>query len=756
MKQVDHLHRLGRTLRETVYPSAASVGVDVNLLVIDDEADDSSISDDALPWSSPELEVFKQVPRRILDLWEQRIDPGHTIADHVFATYIAYTATPQANFLQDPDNPLAPRNFVAALRTPGEHGTPTPRSLTYRVPEGLPGWYTGADVYYGPLSDVLCVETSSADSASIDNADDPPHSSEPVVDESVLDAVRAYLVGAAIRLERAGDRFGPATARSKVFESRDAVTADTSPVTSMLIHPSAGKDEHFEVARYLREWWLGGSSQGETGALADLSADENAWSSWHESYRASSAAVQAHYESLDTSSTFRRVSMWKRIKQLLIEEIIPGTAIAVINSDPAADDRPNFEPVSSDMGWLSPPNHSTIFVAGNVMSRGLTLEGLLVTLFTRHSSAPMADTQMQMQRWFGFRGSYVDLCRVFLSSNQLSLFTQFADTDHSLRSQVLAAMESTPDSLPDFTVLQGTSFRATGKVSGLSSRQLRPGSRPMVRHLNPPGADGRNLEIMASFFADAHENGAVRGDRRGLVAVEDLGLLDAADLLDSLHYTDHGRSLEQVQRWAAVETLAGICSDDPVFPLYRAPLVEGDCVDLGHFSPYVIAAYLRFWASCLDRRVRGLITDETPPQRWSLIDLDAKAASQPRFRVALRFGSGPSIDSGPLDQLGRHLKVDIRPMMRTVEGNSLDASWGSRRATETGYVGDDALDYTLLGEPPLLNSDGSRPEGSPGLIVFQLIGRDEDSAAVAVGLSIPCGGPDHIEAVSASRRKGEG
>jgi hypothetical protein len=56
------------------------------------------------------------------------------------------------------------------------------------------------------------------------------------------------------------------------------------------------------------------------------------------------------------------------------------------------------------------------------MARGLTLEGMTTALFQRSSANPLADTQMQMQRWFGYRGSYIELCRVFASSDQLSLF----------------------------------------------------------------------------------------------------------------------------------------------------------------------------------------------------------------------------------------------------------------------------------------------------------------------------------------------
>ncbi len=40
----------------------------------------------------------------------------------------------------------------------------------------------------------------------------------------------------------------------------------------------------------------------------------------------------------------------------------------------------------------------------------------------------MVDTQMQMQRWFGYRGAYLELCRVFLPAPQLELFRAYHDT----------------------------------------------------------------------------------------------------------------------------------------------------------------------------------------------------------------------------------------------------------------------------------------------------------------------------------------
>ena len=132
------------------------LGRPFHLLVVDDEADDSSIGENDLSDSSTLQE--RQVPRRIVDLWESRQQPGDDRHPRSSATYLAYTATPQANFLQDQSNPLAPRDFVVCLRTPGADGDPAKREPGYRVPEGLPGWYTGGDVYYKTLDTVpLCV-----------------------------------------------------------------------------------------------------------------------------------------------------------------------------------------------------------------------------------------------------------------------------------------------------------------------------------------------------------------------------------------------------------------------------------------------------------------------------------------------------------------------------------------------------------------------------------------------------------------------
>ncbi|GAB4098277.1 Z1 domain-containing protein [Sinomonas halotolerans] len=56
-----------------------------------------------------------------------------------------------------------------------------------------------------------------------------------------------------------------------------------------------------------------------------------------------------------------------------------------------------------------------IAIGGDLLSRGLTLDGLVVSYFHRRVAA--ADTMMQMARWFGYRDGYRDLCHLWIGES---------------------------------------------------------------------------------------------------------------------------------------------------------------------------------------------------------------------------------------------------------------------------------------------------------------------------------------------------
>ena len=83
---------------------------------------------------------------------------------------------------------------------------------------------------------------------------------------------------------------------------------------------------------------------------------------------------------------------------------------------------------------VSPDAPAFLVVGGNVLSRGLTLEGLVSSFFFRN--AKQADSLMQMGRWFGYRPRYELYPRIWLSSDSKKDFIYLAELDEKLRNEI--------------------------------------------------------------------------------------------------------------------------------------------------------------------------------------------------------------------------------------------------------------------------------------------------------------------------------
>jgi hypothetical protein len=86
-----------------------------------------------------------------------------------------------------------------------------------------------------------------------------------------------------------------------------------------------------------------------------------------------------------------------------------------------------------------------IAVGGYSLSRGLTLQGLMVSYFLRNSM--MYDTLMQMGRWFGYHPGYEDLCRVWLPEEAEGWYAHVAESIEELREElrIMEAANATPE-----------------------------------------------------------------------------------------------------------------------------------------------------------------------------------------------------------------------------------------------------------------------------------------------------------------------
>jgi hypothetical protein len=770
MKHGQHLRAASRMLHERLIPQLDSFGKPSHLLILDDEADDGSILDSIIESDlDPSHDVFKQIPRHIVDLWSQRMNAPATAHELLFATYVGYTATPQANFLQSDMNPLAPRDFIAALRTPSNQGMLSPRSTTYREPLGLQGYYIGGEFFYRTIEG----------DGSLVVIDDDIFATD---DESELSprkvwiawALRSYFVSGAIRLWRSRPDQRLNGLQERRFETREMAEASCPAPHTMLFHPSSGVQDHFLAAAELLEWGSELSSEAALGAinegvrqfdlsslLAEISQHEECWLTCIDGFNDSAAALTAALSEELNQRVATRAD-WPELRQLLETEIFPNVRISVINSDPLADDRPDFEVARVDASWRAPRDIYTIFVSGNVMARGLTLEGLATTLFLRFSGDPLSDTQMQMQRWFGYRGKFLDLCRVFLPSTQLNLFIQYNEADEALRRQIVEAMNESRESAPSPFVIEGLRFRATGKIAGVSKMPLSPGANPFIDHVNDGLTEDPNFRLLSRLFRKPSSEVFANGTLRGRILDEPLTLEQSADLLDQLRYPAYSPDLldPSSSRWSNLEALLGISHDSSsvLTPLFRPPATKGGTAESSlppGRCPYNIAAYLRLWSAALDRRARGLFPTEDGEMPWASLDLDLRRQLAPKFWVGIRYGSGDSLplltdDGGPTSETC----IQVRPMRKSVNDRTRVSGWGSRNlgSDENSYLGDQLFDYHHhVSVPVPFAGEGGplwRPLGAPGQILFHVIENPDHPSfpVVAVGIGIPIGGPDHFAA----------
>ena len=82
-------------------------------------------------------------------------------------------------------------------------------------------------------------------------------------------------------------------------------------------------------------------------------------------------------------------------------------------------------------------SYSHILVGGQAMDRGFTVEGLTVTYMPRGSGVGNADTIQQRARFFGYKLSYLGLCRVYLDSEVQDAFRSYVTHEEDIRERLL-------------------------------------------------------------------------------------------------------------------------------------------------------------------------------------------------------------------------------------------------------------------------------------------------------------------------------
>lgn len=439
---------------------------EIPVLLIDDEADqasintrgnrrDPSVDDETASDEDTAPSVTNALIRDLLNKCPR-------------ATYIAYTATPFANILIDPEandslvgNDLFPKDFVVQL----------PR------PEG----YTGTEELFGESAqrrDVLRL-VNEADVKALKPKQ--RKRGEAIVahgpldlPQSLADALLTFaLVGAIRQLRGQADK----------------------PHT-MLVHVSQLQRDQMRIGAAIEE-------------------QVRAW---------------FHYENVERG--LLRQMMRSALASLgpvdlpadedvVLNEAVTNLArldVLVLNSTTGAELEYDQNP-----GW------QLVAVGGNRLSRGLTLEGLTVAYFLRTTT--LADSLLQMARWYGFRTGYDDLIRIWTTEGIAEWFVELALVEESLRDSITALNKAgrRPDEMA-IRMRAHSELLLTSKVkSKMLAEDVRSwsGENPqtILFPLHSREALARNLELASDLLRlhppthDAH-GGALAYD----VPAEDVAL----------------------------------------------------------------------------------------------------------------------------------------------------------------------------------------------------------------------------------------
>lgn len=294
-------------------------------------------------------------------------------------TYIGYTATPFANVFIDPtqSEDFYPRDFILNL----------PR------PDG----YFGPEMIFGRLD----AENESEEAAGYDMVR--------IVDESELSALRpatkkdipSFAPTVTGVLKRAVDWFFLATAARFARGQEEH--------SSMLVHTHIVTDVHETFREPLEKYRDDLIAKIE---MNDAETIDRLRLTWNEE----SSAVPAE--------DFQRASLAfdKVLEQL--PTVIRRTRVVLDNY--RSKDRLDYT------GATEP--QLVIAVGANTLSRGLTLEGLVSSVFVRTARA--YDTLLQMGRWFGFRNGYEELPRIWMTEELRDQFRHLAQVEFEMRMDI--------------------------------------------------------------------------------------------------------------------------------------------------------------------------------------------------------------------------------------------------------------------------------------------------------------------------------
>lgn len=378
----------------------------MKILIIDDEADQASISNTATEYNQQKKDR-KGINKLIVDLVEDKNHKEENSKGKAIAiNYVMYTATPYANFLNEatPDS-LYPKDFIWTLKPSDEYIGPNQifGNVNNEISDGLDIKRIISEDDVNKICDIYSYESS-------------------MLPNSMKDSICWFICASAVM-------------RYQSYKK---------PI-SMLIHTSQKQYCHEAVAMAVSDW----IKNADVSSLIEYCnrvynyeterLPKEKWYSQLENFGTPIDEIR-NYPSFDRIKPYIDEILTENISYIKLNEdgdltyhkglhlVIDNCSkngihngddhIRLAYPDYDADNAPTFAPVF-------------IIVGGSTLSRGLTIEGLVSTFFLRASC--QADTLMQMGRWFGYRKGYELLPRIWMTEDTINKFIFLSQLEIELR-----------------------------------------------------------------------------------------------------------------------------------------------------------------------------------------------------------------------------------------------------------------------------------------------------------------------------------
>lgn len=381
-KNVSVLQKLYRWLQDQNLDPVKGY-IDIPMLLIDDEADNASVNtkkDETDPTKTNKL------IRQICTLFKN-------------TTYVGFTATPFANVFIDPESvdsmknaDLFPEHFIYALEAPSNYvgaqkifytEGPYFRNLRYITDIDEPD-YTSEEYL-----DMVDNDIDSLNSGGFYYRHKKEWNGE--LPKSLEDAILCFYIANAVRDLR-GQHSAPRSMMINMSRFIKVQRVITEHVEE--IHERVFDDIRFNFSE----------TNSENKEIPIYQQLEALW--------------KKHFSNI-TDITFERV-----IQKQTIMAAIEKIKVMVVNGSKQ----------SNSLDYRTNKSLRVIAVGGLALSRGLTLEGLLVSYFYRNTST--FDVLMQMGRWFGYRNGYDDIFQIWTSKTSAEWYAEITRSSEELKDNI--------------------------------------------------------------------------------------------------------------------------------------------------------------------------------------------------------------------------------------------------------------------------------------------------------------------------------